>query len=253
MFGTMLAAIRAFYAHSFWHYPEADTRYGLGYVLSYSGRTWLSGANQLWIDVPGQVNAALLDDAVRFFRPYQAEWSVFTLPKAQPGLQERLLHLGAYTRWSSPLMLLDGPPARVRPLPPVTVQAVQGEALRRAAHRIIAEAFHMHPEVSPRMVRAEDEADSEIHHAIALVDGIPAGVASLSLKGQIASIWNVGTRRRFRRRGVAYALMHDLLEKAQLAQCPRSILLASSMGRPLYETLGYQTIAQVYYMGVAAH
>ena len=80
MLRAIYANIRDFYDRIFWQDEQTVTEYGEGYVLNYGGKPWLSGINQLWVDDPTVVNPALFDYSQRFFRAYQAEWSIFVLP-----------------------------------------------------------------------------------------------------------------------------------------------------------------------------
>lgn len=245
--------IRDFYRRTFWEWRDAVTEQGDGYVLNYSGLSWLSGANQLWVDDPAVVTPRLLSQCVHFFRPYYAEWSVLVIPEIHTGLRDRCLNYGCYERWESPVMWLDVPPQFPYHLKIPQMTRVYHEPLISIARNIMGEAFHMDRVVNQRLVRPEHATDDSIHHYIAFMDGHPAAAATMTYTAQMAGIWNVGTRRLFRNRGLASALMARMTADASQEGYPQSVLMASSMGKPLYEKMGYHTVAEVCYLGYSAY
>jgi GNAT superfamily N-acetyltransferase len=250
---TVYENIRDFYCRTFWQWRDAVTEYGDGYVLNYSGLSWLSGANQLWIDDPQVITPRLLSNCVRFFRPYYAEWSIVVIPQVHVGLRERCLNYGCFVRWDSPIMLLDKPPRFPYGLKSTQIVRVRNEPLISIAQNIMGEAFHMDRVVNQRLVRPEHASDDSIHHYMAFMEGHPAAAATMTYTDQMAGIWNVGTRRIFRNRGLASALMAKMCSDAHQEGYTQSVLMASSMGRTLYEKMGYHTIAEVCYLGYSVY
>ncbi|MBZ0307592.1 MAG: GNAT family N-acetyltransferase [Anaerolineae bacterium] len=244
--------IRDFCERMYWDWPEAITEHGSGYVLNYSGLTWLSGANQLWIDDLSIVNPTFLEMCVRFFRSYRAEWSIVVMPEVQPGLKEQILRAGGYIRWDSPIMLLEGMPHTLPLNRAVSIRPIRGSIMERQAQRILSEAFYLDHAVNWRLVRPEHEHDSTIYHYMAYYEDHPAAVATLTLTEDIAGIWNVGTRRMFRRKGLASALVQQICYDAGRFGYSHTMLMASSMGQPIYEKMGYTVVAEVLYMGMAS-
>jgi len=244
--------IRTFYERTFWNVPTAITEYGDGYVMTYSGYAWLSGANQLWIDDPAALDSILLTKTVQFFRMYFAEWSTLIIPQVHPEIMTALRDMGSILRWKSPIMALEGLPLVIPPSdnpPRIRVQQAQGETLRQLASGIIGEVFHMDAHVRENVVRPEHDHDEYIHHYIAFHDDHPAAAATLIYAGGIAGIWNVGTRSMFRRRGLAQALMLRMCRDAVASGHPISALMASGQGKPVYLKMNYRVVAEAHYMG----
>ncbi|HLA43518.1 MAG TPA: GNAT family N-acetyltransferase [Aggregatilineales bacterium] len=244
--------IRTFYEHTFWDIPTAITEYGEGYVMSYSGHAWLSGANQLWIDDLSVLDNALLTKAVQFFRTYFAEWSILVIPQLHPEMMTTLKDMGSLLRWKSPIMVLHGLPdviPEVENPPRIRIQPAHGEYLRQMVSNIIGEVFHMDAGVRQNVVRPEHDYDEYIHHYIAFHEDHPAAAATLIYAGGIAGIWNVGTRTMFRRRGLAQALMLRLCQDAIAREHHTSALMASGQGKPIYLQMGYQVVAEAHYLG----
>lgn len=251
MLSAVYQNIRSFYERVYWNWQEATTEHGAGYVLNYSGLSWLSGANLLWIDFPDALDGALIQRSIHFFRPYMADWSIVIVPEVQPGLRQRCYDYGCYLRWESPIMLLEGDPQIDRVASSTVIRRVRGDYLRHTARRIMGEVFNLGMDINRRYVRPEHEQDATFHHYVAFVDGHPAAASTLCYTTDMAGIWNVGTRRMFRRRGLAHALMARMCEDATCDGYTHTMLMASSMGLPIYQKMGYETVATAYYFGIS--
>ncbi len=245
--------IRDFCERMYWQWPDSVTEHGEGYVFNYSGLVWLSGANQVWLDDARVVTPLFLERCSRFFRPYRAEWSIPVMPAVQPGLKDYLVRLGGFIRWESPILVLDGLPRTQPHSRLITVRPVRGELMERQAQRILTEAFHLDYGVNVRLIRPEHENEPTLHHYMAYYDRHPAAVATLTFTNGMAGIWNVGTRKMFRRRGLASVLMAQVCYDAYRAGYSQTMLMASSMGQPLYEKMGYHAVADIVYLGLASY
>lgn len=243
----MLSVIHDFYRRIFWDASPATNHYGQGWELHYTGYPFLVGANQLWLNDPKLFNAGMLWEAMRFFRPFKAEWSLLITPALQPNLLEKALNFGGSVRWSSPMMVCEGPPRFESPTHIPSLYQVDTPELYRSARRVIGDAFDMEEHISPLMMR--DDGSGILRHLLACWRSQPVAVGTTNLSGNIAGIWNVGTRRQFRRQGFASTIMMALWMSAQESGAAASLLLASLEGRPLYEKLGYSHVAEVYYVG----
>jgi ribosomal protein S18 acetylase RimI-like enzyme len=77
------------------------------------------------------------------------------------------------------------------------------------------------------------------------LDGEPAAAAALLLDGGVAGIYFVGTRPRFRGRGLGAAITAHAMALAAEAGAGTAVLGASPMGRPVFERLGFTTVATI--------
>lgn len=252
MLDESYSTIRHFYERTFWEAPGAVTEYGAGYVLSYAGSSWLTGANQLWLDDEASFGIRLIEKSVVFFRQHLAEWSIFVLPDLHPNLKERCLRSGGYIRWSNPIMLLEGLPKLSFDVSSVQVVKVSDERQRNFARSIMREAFNMDPRVSRNTIRP-DHNDGTLHHYLAYHRGHPAAVGTLNYTPSMAGIWNIGTRRMFRRRGMAHALVLRMCQDALRNGYRFTMLMASPPAGAMYERMGYRTLAQAHYMALALY
>ena len=246
---TALACVEDFYARMFRDWPEAITREWGDCALSYSGSRHLTGANHLWPRSPDAITARALEEAESFFASFGAAWSVVhTDPYTASAAA--LLEEGRYfLRWRSPLLALDQTPHPMPVHPTARAIRAQTEQHLRDARWAISEAFATDISVSRRVARSAHLRDPNVIHYLIYEDEQPVCCATATLRDGMASVWNVGTRRPFRRRRYAATIMRDLLDDLRAQGIAMTALMASPSGYPLYERLGYRQIAEIAYMG----
>jgi hypothetical protein len=244
-----LACVDYFYARMFRDWPDAATLTHSTYTLSYSGAHRLTGANHLWPHTSDALTHEALNDAGAFFAHYHAAWSVIYTDSFMPQANDLLQQAGFFRRWSSPLMVLDGPPHRlVTPRSTRVMRATTAEHIHDM-RRVMSEAFVTDGDVNRRVARPEHLNDPAITHYLIYDSGQPAACATLARYGGMGGVWNVGTRYRYRRQRYATSIMLTLLDDLAAEGCTTSMLMASAEGQPLYDRLGYQHIGTTYYMG----
>ena len=243
-----MICINAFYDRVFRSWPGAVTRRWQDCTLSYSGDARLTGANHLWPHSPEALTGHALDEANRFFTPLRAAWSVVYVDTYVPHATDFLYERHYAIRWTSPVMVLDRPPSP-RPAHP-TAEVLRAESAKHITdiRLIMSEAFATDLSVNRRVAREGHILSDDVLHYITYIGGEPAGCATVARSGPMAGIWNVGTRYKFRRQGIASAIMVTLLDDLRRDGCPRTMLMASPAGQPLYHQLGYRTIGTAYYM-----
>ena len=246
---TILDSVDYFYARVFRDWPSAVTRENNDYTFSFSGDTRLTGANHLWLRHPDALTPQTLHDARAFFEHFRAAWSVVVIDTFIPQASALLHDRGFFVRWDSPLMVLDGLAHR---LPIHTGVEVQRATTPRHLSDIIfvmAEAFATNDNVNRRVVRNAQLGDAHIQHYVIYTEGQPAACATVARHNGTASIWNVGTRLRFRRQGLATTIMHAILDDLAAEGITTTILMATRAGLPLYNRLGYRRVGTTAYMG----
>jgi GNAT superfamily N-acetyltransferase len=243
-----LANIEDFYRRIYWHAPGAVTKTTPDYTVSYSGVPFLHSVNQLWLHRPEALNEELMARCARFFASHQAEYSIVFTEAVPSSLALWLASRHFGERYSSPIYAVHGLPrpynahrdARI-----VRACADQQQELLQVLYGV----FFMGPEIGRRIVSADHFGDPLIRHYLAYVGHDVAACATILLSNGIAGVWNVGTLRPFRRQGLASALLMQALVDAASDGCPDSVLIASPMGRSLYEEMGYELIGTSYSFG----
>lgn len=112
-----------------------------------------------------------------------------------------------------------------------------------AANRLIAAAFELPPATiaaafGPKLLAADDVSVELI------CDGdVPVGCLQVTAAGPLVGIWSMATPPEQRRRGIARAgLEHVLAHRLSSAES-RAFLIATEAGRPLYDAVGFETVA----------
>lgn len=240
--------IEDFYRRMYWSVPGATTVCTDAYTLSYSGVSWLHSINQLWLHLPLATDDIQLRVAAKFFRRYGAEYSVVFTEPLMPDVAAWLDGHDYFERVSSPILALDGLPYVAHPHPRAEVIRANIEHQADLLH-IMYDTFFIGPEIARCVVQPEHFDDSITRHYLAYLDGEPAACATILISGGIAGVWNVGTLRPYRRRGLASALLERALTEAAHDGYTASALIASPMGRPLYEAMGYRWVGETRYYG----
>lgn len=86
------------------------------------------------------------------------------------------------------------------------------------------------------------DGDAPEEHVIGLLDGAPVATASLVIAGGAAGIYNVATLEPVRRRGIGAALTTAVVRRGAERGMELATLQASTMGRPIYERLGFHFV-----------
>lgn len=176
--------------------------------------------------------------------------SLLVTPATRPAsLGVRLLRLG-FRAESNPVMLREaGAPVRVWRNQSVRVERAAPGQLD-LFWDLLRQTFFAG---APPDVLAEGRRGAEISFAIgavnyiAYLDGQPAGAGTLFLRGPMGGIYNMCTLPRFRRCGVASAVLAACIADGGALGCRVLGLTPTPMGRPLYERLGFREVYQELY------
>jgi GNAT superfamily N-acetyltransferase len=124
--------------------------------------------------------------------------------------------------------------------PAIPVRAVESAADLRIAERIVVDGFALEnfQPYEPGVV-FPDALLGPAELFVADLDGEPAGACVAVPEDEVVGVYWVTTMPRFRSRGLGRALMHELLRRFD----DRPVTLtASRLGRPLYESLGFDNL-----------
>jgi GNAT superfamily N-acetyltransferase len=247
---TAFFNIEEFYRRIYWSVPTAITLYTEAYTLSYSGLRWQNSANQLWYHMPLDYHPSQIHDAEKFYQQYDADFTINFTEPLMPEVGRSLAEHGYRERSSSPILWLDGRPTLHYINEKAQIVRVIDDRQHADLLQMMYDIFFVGPEVSRCIVQTDHMLpESPMRHYLAYYDGMPVGCGSVSLSHDLAGLWSIGTLRNFRRMGIATALMGYILHEAALLGYTSSILLASPMGRPLYEEMGYRSIGDAVQYG----
>ncbi|MBX3064796.1 MAG: GNAT family N-acetyltransferase [Anaerolineae bacterium] len=245
---TALSSVEDFYRRVYWYSDEATTVEGDGFTLSFSGLPWMHSVNHLWLHDIDALDDVLLKLAVQFFRRFNAEYSIVFTAVERPRLLFWLADRLYIERANTPMYALSGLPRPLNMHRDVRICRARSED-QEVILEILHKTFFMTPEAGRCVVRQEHFNDPTVRHYIAYVNDEAAACASILLHDRLASVWNVGTLRQFRRQGIASAILMRALVEAAQDGCDHSVLMASPMGKALYEEMGYHFVATTWFYG----
>lgn len=134
--------------------------------------------------------------------------------------------------------------APVDPHTTAGVEIVETEPTAEVVGVMLA-GFEFPDFVGDPLLRAFGAFGSEvIFHVIARLDGEAVSTGSVFVTGSTAGIYNIATVQSARRQGIGYAVTATLMNLARDRGCTDAVLMASPMGRPTYERLGFVEVCQ---------
>jgi ribosomal protein S18 acetylase RimI-like enzyme len=133
----------------------------------------------------------------------------------------------------------------VRPLPPIEVRRVCGDASIGAFCGIGSVCFHV-PFPWFQEVFANVSVWDRFIGYVAYADGEAVSTAATVIGGGAVGVYNVATLPGSQRRGYGEAVMRHALDEARRQHgITRSVLQSTPAGFKLYERMGYRTVTKV--------
>jgi len=120
------------------------------------------------------------------------------------------------------------------------IRQVTDEAGLAQHRRTAAAGFGVDPVIVEEMLRIDLLDRPECAVYVGYLDGVPVSTALGFRTGRTMGVYNIATIPEARRRGFGEAMTARVLTDGEAAGCDVAALQASSMGRPIYERLGFQ-------------
>lgn len=109
---------------------------------------------------------------------------------------------------------------------------------------VASEAFDAPLEAAGTLAPSSSLADDRCSWFIGYVDGDLAACGQLLRTADVAGVYSIGVRERFRRRGLGAAITTAVLAAGRDVGCAVGVLQASPLGRPVYDRMGFETVTQ---------
>ena len=165
-------------------------------------------------------------------------------PHVAEALAPVATRLGLATAGTAPLMVLRaGTP--VRPGRPAKVVRALGPELVGVAGDLAAAAFDVPRDAVARGVDAGITETAGVEWYVASGDDGPMSVVCVTPAGNTAGIFSMGTPPEYQRKGMGRALLTQVIDHYRGRGVERFYLVATEAGRPLYASLGFETIADL--------
>lgn len=152
--------------------------------------------------------------------------------------------LGFTAVGTAPLMVLR-PDVAVQPGRPIEIVRALGPELAGIAGDLIAAAFDEPRDVVARCIEVSITETSGVATYIAWGDDGPMCTVSVTPTGDTAGITLMATPPEHQRKGVGRALLSQVIDDYRRRGVERFHLGATEAGRPLYESLGFETVAEL--------
>ncbi len=173
-------------------------------------------------------------------RPLSAVMS----PRAAQSLAPVAIRLGLTAAGAAPLMALR-PGVSVRPSRPTTIVRALGPELVGAAGDLIAAAFGTPRDVIARCIDVGMTETSGVETWISWGDEGPLCTVSVTRTGDTAGITLMATPPARQRKGLGRALLTQVIADYRSRGVERFHLGATDAGRPLYESVGFERVADL--------
>lgn len=199
--------------------------------------------NQGFVTRPPRDVDRSLRELLAFFDDAGVPFIIRIREGVAPTAEEALETMGLPYTDTVPGMALfpiaEAPPPQVC----FTIEVVQDERALSDFQRVAAEGFGMPLDLSRRLFVPEVLAVPEFESYLGYVEGQPVATSTLYSLDGTAGIYNVSTLPTHRRRGLGAAITSRAVMRGKEQGCSVSILQASAMGQPVYEAMGFRTVA----------
>jgi GNAT superfamily N-acetyltransferase len=165
-------------------------------------------------------------------------------PLAAEALSLAATKLGLAQVGTAPLMVLR-PEVPIHPSRPTKVVRALGPDLARVAGDLIAAAFDEPRDVIARCIDVCITPTAGVETYIAWSDGAPMCTVSVTPTGDTAAISLMATPPEHQRKGMGRALLSHVIDDYRRRGVTRFHLGATEAGRPLYESLGFELVADL--------
>ncbi|MBA4013520.1 MAG: hypothetical protein C0481_16780 [Phenylobacterium sp.] len=165
-------------------------------------------------------------------------------PRAAQALAPVAARLGFAEVGSSPLMVF-GPDVRVQPSRPVQVVRALDPQVVAVAGDLIAAAFDEPRDIIARYIDVGMTATSGVETYVGYGEDGAVGTVSVTPTGDTGAISLMATPPQHQRKGLGRALLSQVIDDYRRRGMRRFHLGATEAGLPLYESLGFETVAEL--------
>lgn len=204
---------------------------------------WLNGA--ALVDELPEDPSAEFDALEAFFEENNRVPRFEFFPLQTPQFEVWLARRGYEKQHELPTMVCTAETFRPKTEEGIVLERLGPTGDLAGAFRVAAEAFGMEEEPSPDHTKkdAGEIVSGRLRRTVARIDGELAGVASTVGDEKVCELCGVGTRPKFRRRGVASAVSTDLM-LTQFRNSDAIVWLSAGddTARMVYEGLGFREV-----------
>ncbi len=190
---------------------------------------------------------ARIEEAISHFRKVDRPFGWWVGPGSRPlDLEARLLRHGLATGGQEPGMALELHELPARPSAPDGLEIRRVTTMNELTDSCEVFAANWEPpdpavmDFFTRCSATLLKAESPMRIFTGYLDGQPVATSEVFLCGGVAGLYAVGTKKKFRGRGIASALSWAAADHARQQGIATMVLQASDAGRDVYARLGFR-------------
>lgn len=190
------------------------------------------------------VSSSAVTELVGYLADAKLPFSVQLRPDVQPGIRELLAAFKLTCTSCAPLMVLpDMTDTTFRNINGFNVHAIKpGQAFIHAA--IAGGSFGVEPGIFSQRITDEVLEVPSVHCYVGTINGMHAATALGVMSGSFVGIFNVATLPEHRHKGYGTELTKAAIVGGRVLGASSAVLMASPMGRQLYQDLGFHTLEE---------
>lgn len=225
------------------HCATGDVREIAGLLIKHTGVP-ASDQNAAFVTRPLHDPLAAIRGAVAYFEDRAMPYGILMRQGLDPAAARVCLELGLVHVHTLPGMAL-APLAEVIPQPPagLDIRTVTTAAQHDVHVETDAAGFEGSLDHARRLFPASLFERGAAVEFTGFVDGAPVAISTLVTAGRTAGVYGVATVPAYRRRGFGEAMTWRAIREGVARGCEMASLMASDMGRPMYERMGFRLVA----------
>lgn len=151
-----------------------------------------------------------------------------------------------------------GMPPKPESSPDLKIEVIQSEEDMNSFNEVVTNAFAMNANATQQCLELNISTmkHGEQIHFLARLNGVPVGMASLSVSPYSAGIWNLASAPEYRKQGIGAALVYAALVEAKKRRYGQvmAILMPKGMAWGLFTKLGFKEVCEFpfYVYGISA-
>jgi GNAT superfamily N-acetyltransferase len=218
-------------------------------VLMVAGGADVAFFNPAFVKDPGLSPDRVMERLTAFYGPRRVPYLVWVMEGSHPELVERAPTLGLTVSEGPPAMVLDPiTPHRDDRREGLVVEPVRDASGVADALELAAAGFGMPLELCRKILTPAVLDDPTVQVVVARVGGEPVSTATLVVTDEVAGIYTVATPEAHRGHGYGAAVTAAVVEEGRARGCTMASLQASPMGAPVYERMGFRTVAGYHHL-----
>jgi GNAT superfamily N-acetyltransferase len=233
--------------------PDVEIRRTAGGTFAFSGEP-VTDLNMLVLASPSSPAVKrLLEESVARVEARGLPMLAMAPPDVAETLAPDAARLALDVAGSLPLMVLRGAPTRKPGPATCRIDAVSDADGARVVVPLVSAAFELPADAISRAFGGMFAPTSGAANFVAYADGAPQSSVTVTRTGATAGVWNMATPPERQGKGMGRALLTGVLEQLSADGVERFYLFATAAGRPLYESLGFETLADAVVWVKGAH